>query len=417
MAKAAQTISFTAPGTQTVGSNAALVASASSGLGLSFASSTPAVCSVSGSTLTPVAAGTCSITASQAGNGSFEAATSVARSFTVQPAPLLAQTLTFSAPASQTAGSNSTLLASASSGLAVAFASSTPGVCAVSGSTLSAVAAGTCLVSASQAGNGVYAAATSVSQSFTVVAVAQSISFSTPGTQTVGTSVSLVASATSGLAVSFSSASPAVCSVSGSTLALLTSGSCILSADQAGNGVYATAATVSHSFTSAVEYFANGGFETIGVTTPALGWLNAAAGYSRSSDARSGGFAAQLSSPAFNAAVMLQNSVEQGLRPALTVGQSPTLSFWAKGQAGGTGNVLFALRYLDSVGNIKANSGNRFFHTLINPNSWTRITYTLGPVPAGAVAAFIEFSQAIGPIDAGNPAGVVLIDDLSLRLP
>jgi hypothetical protein len=166
---------------------------------------------------------------------------------------------------------------------------------------------------------------------------------------------------------------------------------------------------------AAIDYFANGGFETVGSTTPAQAWLAAASGYSLSSDSRSGARAARLSSPAFNAAVMLQNGKDQGMRPNLVVGSSPTLRFWAKGTAGGTGNVLFALRYLDDNGNILANSNNQFFQALINPNSWTQITYNLGPVPAGATAAFIEFSQAIGPIDPQNPAGVVLIDDLSLQ--
>ena len=160
--------------------------------------------------------------------------------------------------------------------------------------------------------------------------------------------------------------------------------------------------------------FANGGFETAGVSTPALSWLQAASGYSRSADAHSGSFSAQLASPAFNAAVMLQNSIDHGGLPALTVGDNPTLTFWAKGNAGGTGNALFALRYLDGIGNIKANSGNVFFHTSINANTWTQITYSLGAVPVGATAAFIEFSQGIGPIEPGLPAGRVLVDDLYL---
>ncbi len=161
--------------------------------------------------------------------------------------------------------------------------------------------------------------------------------------------------------------------------------------------------------------FANGGFETVGATTPADAWLAAAAGYSLSNDAHSGSFSAQLASPAFNAAVMLQNSKKEGGLPNLTVGDTPTLTFWAKGSAGGTGNVLFAIRYLDDIGNIKANSGNVFFQGSINPNTWTQISYTLaGGVPAGATAAYIEFSQGIGPIDGGNPAGLVLIDDLYL---
>jgi PEP-CTERM motif len=167
----------------------------------------------------------------------------------------------------------------------------------------------------------------------------------------------------------------------------------------------------------AANGFANGGFETEGVTTPALSWLAAASGYSRESgDAHSGSWAAVLASPAFNAAVMLQNSIEQGGLPPLTAGDTPTFSFWAKGSAGGTGNVLFALRYLDGTGNILANSGNVFFHPAINPNTWTEVTYNLGAVPAGAVAAFVEFSQGIGPIESGLPAGRVLIDDISLSV-
>lgn len=160
--------------------------------------------------------------------------------------------------------------------------------------------------------------------------------------------------------------------------------------------------------------FANGGFETAGGATPAASWLQAASGYSLSGDAHTGSFAAQLASPAFNAAVMLQNSIEQGGLPALTAGDTPTLSFWAKGNAGGTGNALFALRYLDGIGNILASSGNQFFHTAINTSSWSQISYSLGAVPAGATAAFIEFSQGIGPIEPGLPAGMVLVDDLYL---
>jgi len=193
-------------------------------------------------------------------------------------------------------------------------------------------------------------------------------------------------------------------------------GSCSIAASQAGNSNFAAATPVSVTFGVAYELFGNGGFEIAGATTPANAWLSAAAGYSRSTDARTGAFSARLSSPAFNAAVLLQNSVEQGGRAALVVSSSPTLTFWAKGTAGGTGNVLFALRYLDGVGNIRANSLNQFFQGSINPNTWTLITYNLGVVPAGAVAAFIEFSQAIGPIDGSNPAGVVLIDDLSLKV-
>ena len=51
----------------------------------------------------------------------------------------------------------------------VTYTSSTPTVCTVSGSTATFVNPGTCTIVASQNGNNLYAAATPVSQSFTVI--------------------------------------------------------------------------------------------------------------------------------------------------------------------------------------------------------------------------------------------------------
>jgi len=104
-------------------------------------------------------------------------------------------------------------------------------------------------VTASQAGNADYGAATSVSQSFTVTAASQTITFGTIPTQTVGGSVSLSAYATSGLTVSFGSLTAAVCTVSGTTAKLLTTGSCSIQASQSGNADYLAAASVTQSFT------------------------------------------------------------------------------------------------------------------------------------------------------------------------
>ena len=163
--------------------------------------------------------------------------------------------------------------------------------------------------------------------------------------------------------------------------------------------------------------FANGGFETAGTTTPAESWLGAASGYSLSSDAFAGSFSAELASPATNAAVLLQNSVEQGGLPPLVAGTNPLFTFQSKGFAGTTGNVLFALRYLDASGTILSDSTNQFFQGSINPNTWTEIGYDLGVVPVGATAAFVEFSLAIGPIDANNLVGSVLIDNVNLSDP
>jgi hypothetical protein len=77
----------------------------------------------------------------------------------------------------------------------------------------------------------------------------QTISFNNPGPQDVGTSPTLTATADSELTVSFSSATPAICTITpGGTLTLPTAGLCIIDANQAGNAEYLPAPEVSQSF-------------------------------------------------------------------------------------------------------------------------------------------------------------------------
>jgi hypothetical protein len=252
----AQTITFSAIPAQTVGTPLTLSATATSGLPVTFTSTTTSVCTVSGTTATLLAAGTCTIQATQDGDAGYSAATPVSQSFTVNGE---AQTITFGAIATQTVGTPLTLSATATSGLAVTFTSTTASVCTVSGTMATFLAPGTCTIDASQAGGlsgGVtYAEATTVPQSFTVnpAPVAQTITFGAIAAQTVGTPLTLSATATSGLAVTFTSTTTSVCTVSGTTATFLTAGTCIINANQAGgisDGVnYAPAPMVSQSFT------------------------------------------------------------------------------------------------------------------------------------------------------------------------
>ncbi len=66
-------------------------------------------------------------------------------------------------------GSKLTLKATASSGLSVSFASTTPKICTVSKTTASLLAAGNCTIRATQAGNAIYGPAPPVSQTIHVV--------------------------------------------------------------------------------------------------------------------------------------------------------------------------------------------------------------------------------------------------------
>jgi len=159
------------------------------------------------------------------------------------------QTVNFGSIAVQTVGTPLTLSASATSGLTVSFASTTPSVCTVSGTTASFIASGTCTIQATQAGNSTYSAAAPVSQSFTVSGESQTIAFGSIATQAVAAPLTLSASATSGLTVSFASTTPDICTVSGSTANFISGGSCTIQAAQSGNSTYAAAAPVSQSFT------------------------------------------------------------------------------------------------------------------------------------------------------------------------
>ncbi len=262
IAKAAQTITFTAPAGKSYGAAPfALSASTSSGLAVVFASMTTAVCTVSGSTVTLVAAGICTIQAAQAGNGNFAAATAVNRSLTSGKAN---QTIAFAALAGKTYGTVPfAIAAGASSGLPVAFTSTTTAVCTISGSTIAIKTAGTCTIQAAQAGNASYAAATPVNQSFTVAKAAQTIAFGALADRSYGAAPFTVsATATSGLAVSYASLTTAVCTSAGNAVTVRSAGTCTIQAAQAGNANYSAAASMSQSFTIAV------GAQTINFASP-----------------------------------------------------------------------------------------------------------------------------------------------------
>ena len=169
---------------------------------------------------------------------------------------LKTQTITFASPGTQTLGVAVPALSStASSGLAVTITSSTPVVCSVKSNTLTLVAAGTCTLTANQSGNASFNAATPVVHSFSVAAASgailtkQTITFTSPGAQKVGTPATLSASTDSSLTVTFASTTPSVCSVAGNTLTILAAGDCTITADQAGNGTFAAAATVTRTVT------------------------------------------------------------------------------------------------------------------------------------------------------------------------
>jgi PKD domain-containing protein len=88
-------------------------------------------------------------------------------------------------------------------------------------------------------------------EQFVTVKIGQTITFtsSAPSTATVGGSPYTVsATASSKLPPSFSSGTPAVCSVSGSTVSFLAAGTCTVDANQSGNGEFGSAPQAQQSF-------------------------------------------------------------------------------------------------------------------------------------------------------------------------
>jgi len=254
--RAAQTITFAALANRTTAQSPVTVAaSASSGLTVTFSTTTTGVCTsggTNGATITLVAPGTCTVEADQAGNATYSPAATVAQSFTVTRS---AQTITFGALADRDVLQPPFVVAAtASSGLDVSFSTTTPLACTssgIQGATITLVGVGTCTVEADQAGNALFNAAPAVQQSFAVVKVDQSIVFGALPNIPLGPPFDVMATATSGLTVTFSSITPAVCTASGtagSTITLVATGTCSVRADQSGDATYNAAPSVLQSF-------------------------------------------------------------------------------------------------------------------------------------------------------------------------
>lgn len=136
------------------------------------------------------------------------------------------------------------------------YTSSNPSVISISGSTATVVGAGSATITAlfTPTDSSNYETATTTN-TVTVNKASQTITFGTLSNRTMGTGTFLLSSSdtsSSGLALSYSSATLATCTLSGAdsrTVTLVSAGTCTINANQAGNDNYDSATTVSRSFT------------------------------------------------------------------------------------------------------------------------------------------------------------------------
>ena len=185
----------------------------------------------------------------------------------------ISQIITFGTPPTVRVGSTGTLTATGgASGNPVTFTvsvNSLPGICSItSAGVITGLAPGVCTIAANQAGNASYDPAATSEIDITIVGQSQTITFAaqtSPRTFAGGStfSISPIATASSGLTVTYSSLATSVCTVSGTTVTMVAAGTCTIAADQAGNGTYAAAAQVTQSVTlTAVSVSAFSAFET-----------------------------------------------------------------------------------------------------------------------------------------------------------
>ncbi len=156
------------------------------------------------------------------------------------------QTITFDALTEVTYGDTDfDLTATASSGLDVTYTSSDETVASVNGATVTLVGAGEATITASQAGDDNYVSAEDVTQSLTVNKADQTITFEAiASAKTTDNAFELVATASSGLEVSFTSRDESVATISGSTISYVGAGVTTITASQEGNENYNAAEDV-----------------------------------------------------------------------------------------------------------------------------------------------------------------------------
>ena len=208
ISKATQTITFASIPSKFVGSGAFVVAPTSTAnLTVALSSSNTAVATVSGFSISPIGAGTTTISATQAGDTNYLAAATVTQLLTATTAPI-AQTIAFAALSPRRVASLKDVYSAAS---------------LIASSTSLSFADATSVAQANARSNGSFA---------------------------------LVATASSGLPVTFTSTVTAVASIVGNICTPVTPGVTNIVAAQAGSTAYSAASTVTQSLVIVEKQFA-----------------------------------------------------------------------------------------------------------------------------------------------------------------
>ncbi|MES2845716.1 MAG: fibronectin type III domain-containing protein [Pseudomonadota bacterium] len=252
--KAPQTITLTSDGAYFFGSQANLAASTTSGLTLTF-TGTPGIRTVAADALvTFQSTGTCIIKANQPGNTAYLPAAEATVSFSILATAPGAPTIGTATAGDTTASVTFTAPASSGGAAITGYTvTSSPGGLTGTGAsspvTVPGLTNGTAYTFTVQATNSQGDGTASAASNSVTPKADQTITFANPGAQDFGTTSTLAPTASSMLAVTLTSTTTGVCTVSGFDLTFVSAGTCTIEATQAGNAAWNAATAVQRSFT------------------------------------------------------------------------------------------------------------------------------------------------------------------------
>jgi len=211
-------------------------------LSLIVSSSTPTVCSTDGKELKLIATGNCTFKVSTARTKDYILKESV-QNVTITAARSKPE-LIIGTIANQTSKNLPKTIeifrVYSPSGVYVLPKATTPTVCIASGFYVQIVGGGICTLTYQSEATTSYLASDLYSVSFEVSRDPQTLAFSpTNNVNLSSRSIALAATASSGAGVIFSTTTPTICSISGSTLNLLSAGNCAVTATQGGTATFA----------------------------------------------------------------------------------------------------------------------------------------------------------------------------------
>lgn len=219
-------------------------ASPSSGLDILYASSNTDVATIVNENIHVVGPGTSEITALQVGNDTYNPI-SVSKTLTVNKQD---QTITFSTLEQKEVGdADFSPGATSSSGLSVNYTSSNTEIATIVNGNIHILDAGSTTITASQSGNNAFSAAVEVSQEL-VIKYGQTITFETLPVKAIGDAAfSPGATSSSNLPITYTSSDAEVATVVDGNIQILSSGISMITASQAGDGIYNAAADVTQT--------------------------------------------------------------------------------------------------------------------------------------------------------------------------